>query len=569
MASVWAELRRRNVVKVAVAYTIVGWLLVEMASVVLPTFKAPEWIMQVFIFLVIVGFPIALIFAWAFELTPEGIKLEKDVDRNQSITHISGRKFDFFIIAALVLALGFFAFDKFVLDPSRDAELVQATTEVVTEKVTESVKSEIPDISIAVLPFDDLSSTGDQEYFSDGMTEEIIAKLSHISELRVISRTTVGQFKDSPLDVPSIGRKLRVNYVLEGSVRKDSDRIRVTAQLIDTDDDSTLWSDSFDARSDDVFEVQENIAQAIVGALGIHLTDLNRNAITSSPTKIVPAYEAYLRGQALVEHWDNRAMLSASREFFQTALDLDPGYAKAMAGLASVEAQTYRNHDSDPLRLERADQLLDAAEALDPYLVRAIVGRGEVMGMRYDYSGASGQFRKALELEPDNYFVRDLLCWSLGYETPARAEEAEGVCREALRIAPSYGEIYYHLARALSAQARYGEANEAITQLEDIWPSSSLTYLGRFWIELAQGNYSRALEYMETSQSGRPPTSLTLAARASAHSGMNNTAEALRLLDQAMAMGFKDLAWLKGSEEFEPLRKLPEFDALLEKHGLE
>jgi len=567
--SILRELKRRNVIKVAIAYAFVAWILIEVTATTFPILKLPDWSVTLVTAFVLIGFPLALIFAWAFEITPEGIKREKEVDRSQSITHITGRNIDYIIIAALILALGFFAFDKFVLGPSRDAELVQATTEAVTEQVTEAVISEIPDNSIAVLPFDDLSSTGDQEYFSDGMTEEIIAKLSHISELRVISRTTVGQFKDSPLDVPSIGRKLRVNYVLEGSVRKDSDRIRVTAQLIDTDDDSTLWSDSFDARSDDVFEVQENIARAIVGALGIHLTDFDRNALIRTPTKIVPAYEAYLRGQALIEHWDNREMVSASREFFQTALELDPDYAEAMAGLASVEAQTYRNHDSDPLRLERADQLLDAAEALDPYLVRAIVGRGEVMGMRYDYSGASGQFRKALELEPDNYFVRDLLCWSLGYETPARAEEAEGVCREALRIAPSYGEIYYHLARALTAQARYDEANEAITQLEDIWPRSSLTYLGRFWIELAQGNYSRALEYMETSQSGRPPTSLTLAARASAHSGMNNTAEGLRLLDQAMAMGFKDLAWLKGSEEFEPLRKLPEFNALLEKHGLE
>ncbi len=567
--SIVQELKRRNVIKVAVAYAIVGWLLVEVASVVLPTFKAPEWIMQVFTFLVIVGFPLALIFAWAFEITPEGIKLEKDVDRSQSITHLTGRNIDYIIIAALVLALGFFAFDKFVLDPARDAELVQATTEAVTEQVTESVKSEIPDNSIAVLPFDDLSSTGDQEYFSDGMTEEIIAKLSHISELRVISRTTVGQFKDSPLDVPSIGRKLRVDYVLEGSVRKGKDRIRVTAQLIDTDDDSTLWSDSFDARSDDVFEVQENIAHAIVDALGIHLTDFDRNALTRTPTKIVPAYEAYLRGQALIEHWNNRAMVSASREFFQTALDLDPGYAGAMAGLASVEAQTYRNHDSDPSRLERADQLLDAAQALEPYLVRAIVGRGEVMAMRYDYPGASGQFRKALALEPDNYFVWDFLCWSLAYETPARAKEAEEACREALRIAPSYGEIYYHLARALTAQARYGEANAAITQLKSIWPTSSLIESGRFWIELAQGNYSRALEYADTPGREWSPTSLTLAARASAHSAMNNTTEALRLLDQAMAMGFKDLAWLKGSEHFEPIRKLPEFDALLEKHGLE
>ena len=180
MASVWAELRRRNVVKVAVAYAIVGWLLVEVASVVLPTFKAPEWIMQVFTFLVIVGFPLALILAWAFELTPEGIKREKDVDRSQSITHITRRKLDYLIIAVLVLALGFFAFDKFVLDPSRDADLVQATTEAIAEQAAEAGNAETVDKSIAVLAFTDLSPQGDQEYFSDGISEELLNVLAKI-----------------------------------------------------------------------------------------------------------------------------------------------------------------------------------------------------------------------------------------------------------------------------------------------------------------------------------------------------------------------------------------------------
>ncbi len=552
MTSFWGELKRRNVVRVAIAYAIVSWLLLQMADVVLDNIEAPTWVFQAILLLLIIGFPVALIFAWAFELTPEGLKKEKDVDRSESITHFTGRKLDFAIIGLMAVAIIYLVLDNYVLE--------QAPSDTVEE---------VSDKSIAVLPFDDLSQAGDQEYFSDGMTEEIITKLSHIGELRVISRTTVGQFKNSPLDVPSIGRKLRVDFVLEGSVRKSDDRIRVTAQLIDTDDDSHLWSDNFDAKLDDVFEVQESIAHAIVSALGIHLSDFDRSALTSTPTEIVPAYEAYLRGQALIEHWNNLEMVNASREFFQTALELDPSYAIAMAGLASVEAQTYRNHDSDPSRLERADQLLDAAQALDPYLVRAIVGRGEVMAMRYDYPGASAQFRKAVELEPDNYFVWDLLCWSLTYETPARAKEAEGACREGLKIAPSYGEIYYHLARALTAQARYDEASEAITQLEGIWPSSSLIEMGRTWIELAQGNYSKALEYLDKSESEGSATSLTLAVRASAHSAMNNTAEALRLMDEAMAMGFMDLAWLKGNKDFEPLRKLPEFGELLEKHGLE
>ncbi len=555
MASVWGELKRRNVVRVALAYAIVSWLILQLTDVLVPLLSLPEWVGRFVLLLLLIGFVLALFLSWAYELTPEGVKKEKDIDRSQSITNVTGRKLDFAIIGLLAVTSIYFAYDKFVLDSGRDT----AANEVTTTSVQKS---------IAVLPFDDLSQAGDQEYFSDGMTEEIITKLSHIGELRVISRTTVNQFKDSPLDVPSIGRKLNVNFVLEGSVRKAADRIRVTAQLIDTDDDSHLWADNFDAKLDDVFTVQEDIAHAIVTALGIHLTDVDRNALTSTPTDIVPAYEAYLRGQALIEHWNELEMVDASRVFFRRALELDPSYANAMAGLASVEAQMYRNHDSDLAYLVRADKLLDVAQAIDPYLVRAIVSRGEVMGVRYDYPGASAQFRKAVELEPDNYFIWDLLCWSLAYETPPRAKEAEAACREGIKIAPNYGEFYYHLSRALTAQARYDEASAAITQLASISPSSTLIDSGRVWLELAQGNYSGALEYLDRAE-GIRTTSLNLSIRASALSAMNNTAEALRLMDEAMAMGFADLAWIRGNKDFEALRNSPEFDDLLEKHGLE
>ena len=555
MASVWGELKRRNVVRVALAYAIVSWLILQLTDVLVPLLSLPGWVGRFVLLLLLIGLVLALFLSWAYELTPEGVKKEKDIDRSESITNVTGRKLDFVIIGLLAVTSIYFAYDKFVPDPDWDV--------LVDEITTTSVQK-----SIAVLPFDDLSQAGDQEYFSDGMTEEIITKLSHIGELRVISRTTVNQFKDSPLDVPNIGRKLNVNFVLEGSVRKAADRIRVTAQLIDTDDDSHMWADNFDAKLDDVFTVQEDIAHAIVTALGIHLTDVDRDALTSTPTDIVPAYESYLRGQALIEHWNELEMINAGRVFFQRALELDPSYVNAMAGLASVEAQMYRNHDSDPARLVRADKLLDVAQAIDPNLVRSFISRGEVMAMRNDYPRASAQFRKAVELETDNYYAWDLLCWSLGYETPPRADEAEQACREGLKIAPNYGEFYYHLSRALTAQARYDEASAAITQLESILPGSTLIHSGRVWLELAQGNYSAALEHLDKSESGQV-TAHTIAIRASAQSAMNNTAEALRLMDQAMAMGFKDLAWINGKKDFDSLRQSPEFDELLEKYGLD
>ena len=333
MASVWAELRRRNVVKVAVAYAIVGWLLVEVASVVLPTFKAPEWIMQVFTFLVIVGFPLALILAWAFELTPEGIKREKDVDRSQSITHITRRKLDYLIIAVLVLALGFFAFDKFVLDPSRDADLVQATTEAIAEQAAEAGKEEIANKSIAVLAFTDLSPQGDQEYFSDGISEELLNVLAKIPGLRVAARTSSFQFKGQNRDIVDIGQQLNVALVLEGSVRKAGIQIRITAQLVDASNGFHLWSETYDRELANIFAVQDEIAAAIVGALSEHL-GLD---VAAAPRVIAAvnteAHEAYLRGRYLVVQHTRATIEGAVREY-EKAIVLDPDYALAHAELA-------------------------------------------------------------------------------------------------------------------------------------------------------------------------------------------------------------------------------------------
>ena len=217
--SIFRELKRRNVIKVAIAYAIVAWLLIEITATTFPILKLPDWAVTLVTAFVLIGFPLALIFAWAFEITPEGIKREKDVDRSQSITRITGRKLDYFIIAVLVLALSFFAFDKFVLGPSRDAELVQATKDAVTEQVTESIISGISDNSIAVLPFVNMSSDLEQGYFSDGISEELLNVLVHVDGLRVASRTSSFAFKGGNKNLAEIADILKVSYLLEGSVR--------------------------------------------------------------------------------------------------------------------------------------------------------------------------------------------------------------------------------------------------------------------------------------------------------------------------------------------------------------
>ena len=555
--SFFDELMKRNVVRVGMAYVVIAWVLAQIAEFAFENFGAPDWVLKAFVVVLLLGLPLALFFAWAFEITSEGIKREGDVDRSAPASNNTSRRLDFIIIGLMAVAIGYFAYDKFVLQPP------PGTGKEIAVAPTSTLRT-----SIAVLPFDNMSGDPEQTYFSDGMTEEIIGKLAQIDGLRVISRTTVEHHKEAGLDVPAIARELNVGFLLEGSVRKSANRIRVAAQLIQTSDDSHLWADSFDADLDDIFTVQETIARNIVNALGIHLTDTDTEALAQRPTNNVLAYEAYLQGQALVERWNWAETLEASRKYFNQALALDPNYANALAGLASAEAQTFRNIDSDTERLERADQLLDRAQAIDPDLHRAFVARGEVMAARFDYPAASAQFQSAVEVEPEDYFSWDLLCWSLGYETPPRAIEAEMTCRHGLEIAPHYAEFYYHLARALAAQGRFDEAARAIDELQRTWPDNDLPAMGRFWISLAEKDYLRALEHLSKNEKNRD-TSLLLAAEAAAYSGMGEPDKALQLLDEAMAKGFRDVAWLTASDHFATTRELPAFHALSSRYGLD
>ena len=333
-----SELKRRNVIKVAIAYAVAAWLLIEVSVTTFPMLRLPEWTATFVTVLLMIGFPLALIFAWAFELTPEGIKLEKHVDRSQSTAHMPGRKFDYLIIAVLVLALGYFAFDKFVLDPSRDAELVQTTTEVVTEQAAETGNSWIPDKSIAILPFVNMSSDPEQEYFSDGISEELLNVLSKLPGLRVVARTSSFQFKGENRDVIDIGQQLNATLVLEGSVRTAGLQIRITAQLIDARNGFHLWSETYDRELENIFVVQDEISAAIVDALKGHLG--LQGDVTPRATAAVnaEAYEAYLRGRYLVVQ-RIRASIEGAVGQFEKALALDPYSSRhRLSAVAPVES---------------------------------------------------------------------------------------------------------------------------------------------------------------------------------------------------------------------------------------
>ncbi|MDX2427092.1 MAG: hypothetical protein QNK22_00185, partial [Xanthomonadales bacterium] len=264
--SFFNELRRRNVFRVGIAYAIVAWLLLQVSDTLVPALHLPEWFNSGVVFVLIIGFPIAMIFAWAFEMTPEGIKKEKDVDRSQSMTTVTGQKLNNAIIGILVLALAYFVIDKFLLQPKISAE-----RSVAVEQASET--DEPIEQSIAVLPFVDLSANNDNEYFSDGLTEELLNILANIKELRVAGRTSSFAFKGKDEDLRSIGEKLNVVSILEGSVRKDDkrNRVRITAQLVNVENGFHLWSETYDRDLNDIFAIQDEIAHEVARALRITL----------------------------------------------------------------------------------------------------------------------------------------------------------------------------------------------------------------------------------------------------------------------------------------------------------
>ena len=314
--SFFAELRRRNVIRVAIAYTIVGWVLAQLAEFAFENFGAPDWVLKSVVVILLLGLPLALIFAWAFEMTPEGLKREVDVDRSQSITSQTGRKLDYIIIGILVVALGWFSFDKFYVN-TRSEPLPEST---VQEK------------SVAVLPFIALSSGPDDEYFADGLTEEILNSLAQLPELLVTARTSAFSFKGQDIPVQEIAAALGVNHIVEGSVRRSGERLRVTAQLIRADDGFHLWSENYDSTSTDTIAVQENIAEQIASVLDVVLDEHKRDAMKQAGLRDAEAFTLYQKGMEVYERAHGEMdMLEGLRQanvYFERVIERVPTFSQ-------------------------------------------------------------------------------------------------------------------------------------------------------------------------------------------------------------------------------------------------
>jgi TolB-like protein/Tfp pilus assembly protein PilF len=409
------ELKRRNVFRVGFAYTVVGWLVAQVADLVLESFGAPDWVMKTLLFLMLIGFLAALFISWAYELTPEGIKRAEDVDPNQSITQQTGRRLDRLVIVVLMLAVSLLLFDRFQgKDPEPVSNepapgLSSASNEATetTAPVPEArTKPEEP--SVAVLPFVNMSSDPEQEYFSDGISEEILNVLTRIPNLKVAARTSSFQFKGKNLDIADIGRQLQVNHLLEGSVRKSGNTLRITAQLIETQTGFHLWSETFDRNPEDVFAIQDEIAAAIA----VELRALLAGEIdTSSKPVDMQAYELYLKGRGLVSR-RKPDDLFAGIEMLNSALEIEPAYAPAMSTMAKAYVLLPWFSDQIPTGEARELARTWAGKSLqiDAENVEALAVLGIVLNeLDINPTGAIELLQRAVKLNPGSVIANNFL----------------------------------------------------------------------------------------------------------------------------------------------------------------
>ena len=489
MGRLFQELKRRNVFRVGVAYVIVAWLLLQVADVVLPTFRTPDWVMQAFTFLLVLGFPLALIFAWAFELTPEGLKLEKQVVRDESITQATGRKLDLVIIAMLVVALGYFGYDKFILNPDRHAAEIEAAVQVAREELISAVEPQDSAKTIVVLPFVNMSNDPDNEYFSDGISEEILNLLAKVPELRVTSRSSAFSFKGQNVDVPTMAARLHVAHVLEGSVRKSGNQLRITAQLIEVEADTHLWSETYDRELENVFAIQDEIATAVVDALKITLLGKELKTTETDPE----AFALYLQGRRFANQVTAESNKQAEA-LLKQALAIDPRFAPAWTELGSVyqaQADLVGGRPIDEGH-ELARDAIQRALAIDPQNGRAyMILAWTEQGHDRDFRAANKHMWQSLALNPGDAYILRTAAW-LVHEI-GHVDEAIDLNRRSIALDPLSPQGHINLGATYLKAHRLEEAADSLQLGLSLMPGHSRGQLTFGMVLLAQGDAPAAL----------------------------------------------------------------------------
>ena len=481
----FAELKRRNVYKVAVAYAVVAWLLIQIATATFPVLEIPNWATKLVIAVVVLGFPLALIFAWAFELTPEGIKRTEDVGPNESIARRTGRKLVVGVAVVGAVAASLLAF-----------QLFRSTTPD-TADPKKSASTAIPDKSIAVLPFDSLSEDKANAYFAVGVQDEILTRLAKLRDLKVISRTSTQQYQSKPGNVPEIAKQLGVAHLLEGSVQKAGDAVRVNVQLIKADGDSHLWAETYDGKLTDMFAFQTDVAQRIASSLEAKLTGREKEAIKYIGTKVPAAYDAYLRGLAL-RNSQSREEQNQLIEYCRQAVALDPNYAAAWGELSGAEGLKYIQGERTEKQRAVVKDAADNALRLDPN------GRDghSAMGMYLyyclrEYDAALRELEQARQAAPNDASIIQAI--GLVKRRQGKLEESIDLQMQGAQLDPLNQDIWANVAWTYRGMRRMAEARTMFDRALAIAPNDRSLMLRRAETHVAEGDLETVARLLEQS----------------------------------------------------------------------
>jgi TolB-like protein/Flp pilus assembly protein TadD len=572
----FAELKRRNVYKVAIGYAVVAWLVMQIATQVFPFLEIPNWAIRLVIMLIVIGFPIALVIAWAFELTPEGLKRTEFADESPKKT-APNRAWIYVVIIAGAISASLFFFGRY------------------TATSKQSVSAELPDKSIAVLPFENLSRDPDNAYFAEGMQDEILARLSKIADLKVISRTSTQKYKSAPDNLREIAKQLGVANILEGSVQKAADQVRVNVQLINALNDAHLWSDIYDRKLTDIFAVESDIAKTIADTLQAKLTAAEKQMIAAQPTSDTAAYELYLKGRSL---WGKRGgdNLRQAIAFYEQAIAGDPNFAPAYAGLAEVySVLPYYTATAPGEAFPKAKAAALKALQLDDKLAEAHTALAQVLYRESDMAGSIAEFQRAVALNP-NYATAHQLHGNHPLAALGRFDEAIAEGKRAIELDPLSPIINSDLGETLYLARRYDEAIAQLRKAVEIDPT--------FWyahealgvalqlkgdVQAAIAQYEKAQQLSDDlaprvelalakAQLGDKEAAVRMLAeleelsqhryvnafwRTLLYLSLNNHEEAIRWLEQAVAN--HEVSRLKVHPVYDPLRGDPRFEALVQK----
>jgi TolB-like protein/Tfp pilus assembly protein PilF len=576
----FAELKRRNVYKVAAAYAVVAWLLIQVATQVFPFFEIPNWTVRLVVLLFAIGFPIALILAWAFELTPEGVKRTETSDES-GVAPSKKKAWIYVVIIGAALSIGLFFLGRYTAtDASRST-------------------ASLPSKSIAVMPFENLSRDPDNAFFAEGIQDEILTRLAKISDLKVISRTSTQHYKSSPDDLPQIAQRLGVSNVLEGSVQKAADHVRVSVQLINAATDAHLWAETYDRNLTDIFAVESEIAKTIADTLQAKLSGSEKNALVQRPTVSTEAYELYLKGRYF---WNKRTAGDFQRAigYFQEAIDKDPRFALAYAGVADTYVLMSGYAAASPKdSLPKAKAAAQKALELDNSLAEAHASLGQaVFAYDINFSEATREFQRAIELNPNyatahQWYGEGVLAPLRQFEAAIkemhraleldplsviinadlggvlfnarRYDEAIGQLRKTLEMDPGFYYAHWNMGEVLEMKGLTNEAmaeyKKAIALDPDPLPQALLGH-----IYATSGRRDEALAMLDqlrriSKERYVSPYNFSLI-----YVGLGQKEEAIRFLEQTYEDrdGY-NLAFLQIDQFLDPLRGDPRFEALVQK----